>query len=720
MNKYSKLFISGLTYLVVSIVYILLPNNSFSAETIGDWAYSTSMPNTDGIASHYSFIFNNKLYTLGGANSSILVSGLYSTISPTGLLSVWQNISFPLEQLWHSGTIFDKYVYILGGMNSSFQNTRDVVYGIINEDGNISSWNSTQQLPFGLALGNSITINNKVYFAGGSTNRFEYSSARDEIYFATIDTTTGILDQWTIAGRLPEPMIGFGMVEINGYIYIVGGKNQTNQILNTVQRAIVNSDGRIGEWEIMSQLPDTVTRSAVAKTQNLLVSVGGYTNSGSVDSGITDEVYFTEINSNGSIDGWQTSDYKLPKINCCSQLVVWNDYLYLTGGHYGTPYGYYNDVFTAKVITDDSQYISLNVPNLKQYEGGWENDLYGHTNNTIKDFGCALTSASMVLKFFGHDIDPGELNSWLKGQKDGFIRNGLVNWLAISRYTKINESSISSVLEFTRSPFDESNKILNNLENNLPTIVKVPGHFVVTRSQTETSFGINDPGYSNRNELKPDYLDTDIKSLNTYTPSQTDLSYIMFVGDDNLEFKLFDSNENLIDNNKLQTFTENPINKLDGSDVSGEPLSILLFPKPPHGQYKLEVTGPEGQYQLESYLYDIDGNIIYQNMDGYIINENKNIYQINIGQNDKVLTPYYEIYKKLKIALENNSILNKGIFNAITAQIKASEKLFDKNIIFPSKIIIQTLIKQIQNLTPKFINQEFSLSLQSDLKSLIF
>jgi N-acetylneuraminic acid mutarotase len=701
--------------LAISIVYILSPKNSLSADTIGEWSRLNPMFLEDGIASHYSFAFRNNLYILGGANSTVPPNGLFSTIFSDGLISSWKNITSPPNVFWQSGAIYNNYVYLLGGADSSIQNSNKVFLGTIEPDGNIIFWNITTPLPYPLALGNAVSLGNKIYFAGGTTNNMDAWFSRDEIYLTNINPVDGTLDQWiTLTRKLPfdGARIEFGMVEINNYLYIIGGKNISNQILNTVQRAFIYDDGTLGNWENMPQLPKAVTRSGITKTNNLLVSVGGITT-----SGIIDEVYFANINPDGSISDWQTSSEKLPRINCCSPLVSWDDNLYLIGGHYETPYGYYSDVLASKIISDNINYISLNVPNLKQYEGGWENDIYGNTNKTIKNYGCALTSASMVLKFFGHNINPGELNIWLKEQKDGYIRNNLVNWLAISRYTKLHESISSPTLEYLRSAF-EANKILNNLQNNLPTIVNVPGHFVVTKSQTETSFGINDPGYNDRDELLPEYPDNHIQSLNTYTQSHTDLSYMMFIADQDITFKLFDSSNNLINN--IQTYIEEPINGLDGSGKSGEPLSILIFSKPPPGEYTLEITGPTGPYQLDSYLYDIDGNVTQNIFNGYIFDSEKDTYLIYFNRNKNVGISYSEIYKSLQMAFENRYIFNKGILTAIKAQIQASEKLISNNMIFPSKIIIQTLIKQIQNLTPKFIDPEFSLSLQSDLKSLIY
>lgn len=686
-----KLIVNSFILITVSIVYIFFPKNSLATEIISNWTNASKMPDINGIASHYSFIFGNKLYSLGGANSSVIPNGLFSTINPSGLLSTWTDINSPFNLFWHSGAIYNNYIYIIGGTNSSIQNITNVDFGVIGSDGDISSWQSTIPLPLPLALGNAITLNDKIYFAGGSIYRNETSGSKDEIYKASIDLLNGTLDTWFLIGHLPEPMVGFGMVEINNYLYIIGGDSKYRGILSEVRRAPINTDGTIGTWEVMTSLPLPSTRASVTKAANLLISVGGI----STGNTYLNQVYFANINSDGTISKWQTSPYILPNINCCSSLVFWNNYLYLIGGHDGTPFGYYNDVFTAKVISDTPEYISLNVPDLKQFEGGWENNLYGHTDKTIKDYGCALTSASMILKFFGHNINPGELNMWLNAQKDGYIKNNLVNWLAISRYTKLHESTSSPTLEYLRSSL-EANKILNNLQNNLPTIVKVPGHFVVTKSQTETSFGINDPGYSDRDELLPEYPDNHIKSLNTYTPSQTDLSYMMFVGDNNLKFELFDSLENPIDPSMIQTFIEDPIDELYGEEKSGESLSVLLFSKPTLGKYILKVKNIgelNSKYNFDAYLYDSDGDIIQKTFSEYFFPNDIYSYNIDFLENKEI------------------SLKNSGLYKSIIKKV---------NRVNQDTKLANNLIRQIENLTPKLLSQGFSLNLLSKLKSLIF
>ncbi len=173
---------------------------------------------------------------------------------------------------------------------------------------------------------------------------------------------------------------------------------------------------------------------------------------------------------------------------------VWYDNVVVTTISTETP--------TPTPIPTPTPLPSLNVPNIKQYTEPWASQIYDTAprwsqDPTIKRWGCALTSAVMVLNYYNHTIDPGNLNSWLNTQPDGYIRNGLLNWLAISRYTKLHDSSTSPTLEYKRLTGNQTT-LTNEILQNQPPILQEPGHFVVAKNQLPTSFGINDPAYSDR------------------------------------------------------------------------------------------------------------------------------------------------------------------------------------------------------------------------------
>ena len=212
----------------------------------------------------------------------------------------------------------------------------------------------------------------------------------------------------------------------------------------------------------------------------------------------------------------------------------------------------------------------------------------------------------MILKYYGYNVTPDSLNNWLKIQPDGYIRNGLLNWLAVSRYTKINSEGILFDLEYRRLG-NTQDLLINELTNGRPVILQEPGHFIVAKSQTATSFGINDPAYSDRLTLAS-YGDV-FGAIGSYLPTHTDLSYIMITADKDSSIAIFDSDGNPIDT--VTTYLQEPLtDDFDNVNTSGETLKILLLPKPNLEKYSVQVDNGQNPFSLDAYAYDNDGNLL--------------------------------------------------------------------------------------------------------------
>lgn len=648
MVKRPNLTLIYFIFALTSIVYLIFPKYSLSTDDIGTWINNTSMPDSNNIASHFSLVYNNKLYVLGGANNSVGENGIYSTIGDDGQLSAWSEISSKPNQLWSAGANFGNKVYLLGGANSGVRNISDVKLGIIGPSGDINLWTDVTPLPSALSLGGATIIGNRIYHAGGTTSGQNPNLATDDIWMAEIDNSTGILSDWTLAGKLPEALIKFGMVNDNGYIIIVGGESPSGTS-DRVMSTKINNDGTIGNWNTQPNLLYPNNRGSITKLSDHIILAGGYTPT------LTDKVMYSTVND-GNVSGWIESTNSLPYSNCCSPMSSWSNHLFITGGHNGS--SYISSVISSTVnffvstpspiptesatpsaspnasptvsptatasATPTTTPIVLNVPNLKQYSLPWKNKLYAFTQKTIHEFGCALTSAAMVLQYHGHNINPDKLNDWLKNEPDGYIRNGLINWLAITRYTKLHDTANSPSLEFKRLlPTNEN--LTNELTNNRPAILKENGHFVVAKSILGNTFGINDPGYSNRSDLTS--YNNSFLAINSFTPSHTDLSYMMFVVDPNINLKLFDNNNNPVDS---QEFIEDPINNLiKPNQKSGSPVKILILSKPQNGKYTLKLTGSKGKYNLDSYLYDVNGKVTTNKFEGKLNSDDTDKFTIN-------------------------------------------------------------------------------------------
>lgn len=278
----------------------------------------------------------------------------------------------------------------------------------------------------------------------------------------------------------------------------------------------------------------------------------------------------------------------------------------------------------------------LPVPDLKQYSLPWKNQVYDRAmrwsdNPSIERWGCALTSASMILKFWGHGdyANPDLLNNWLKTQPDGYIGDGYLNWLAVARFSLIHSTPSAPALEFRR--LENTNENLDNeLVNGHPAVLKVPGHFFVANGKTSDSYFINDPAHSDRPTLAS--YGNSFTSLNTFTPTHTDLSYLLLTINPKFTLKLFDSDgvEVLGD-----MYIEDPLSDdLGNVDSSAKPLRVYLLPKPINDRYTIEVSGPKGQYQLTTFVYDKNGKANIEKKNGRL-NKNHSKDKINLKISSK-------------------------------------------------------------------------------------
>lgn len=107
----------------------------------------------------------------------------------------------------------------------------------------------------------------------------------------------------------------------------------------------------------------------------------------------------------------------------------------------------------------------------------------------------------------------------------------------------------------------------------------------------------------------------------------------MFVIEPQFNLELYTSNGLLA---PTQVFVEEPINSLTNPSIkSGNPVKILLFEKPANGKYKLKITGLKGKYNLDSFIYDLNGKVETEKYSGKLSGRDTDTYKINIGNKNK-------------------------------------------------------------------------------------
>ena len=366
---------------------------------------------------------------------------------------------------------------------------------------------------------------------------------------------------------------------------------------------------------------------------------------------------------------------------------------------------------------------SLEVPNIKQYSLPWKDKLYDHADiwsatPTIERWGCALTSASMVLKYYGHESAyPDVLNTWLSHEPDGYLRNGLLNWLALSRYTVINESTASPILIYKRLEANNSN-LTTELSQERPPILKVPGHFVVAVSQTIDSFGINDPAFVERRNLAA--YDNSFLGIESYRPTHTDLSYILLALDSAMDMKVFNPNGNIISDGY---YTDSPImDAVDGIGLSGIPLKIFLLPTPPDGNYQIEISGPKGIYLLNSYLYTERAEVKMASFSEIMTESKKDIFVISkndIGQAMVQQVTLDSIIEDLDGAWNLKLIRHRFFYKALRFELTVVNRLIRTRRLKAAKNILKNIIDHLSMGTPIFVLPKASSILQDNIQKVM-
>jgi hypothetical protein len=161
--------------------------------------------------------------------------------------------------------------------------------------------------------------------------------------------------------------------------------------------------------------------------------------------------------------------------------------------------------------------LRLAVPRFAQGDERWANDSLAETQGTMAAEGCAVSSAAMVLAFYGLELDPGQLNQFLV-HHDGFTAEG---WLRWEKAADFDPGKAKKVYEDLPSFF----LIDSNLLRGNPVIIRLrlPGgvtHFVVIAGKRGFHYLIQDPGSGGEQGVYPlDELTGKIEALRFYQKS---------------------------------------------------------------------------------------------------------------------------------------------------------------------------------------------------------
>jgi hypothetical protein len=144
----------------------------------------------------------------------------------------------------------------------------------------------------------------------------------------------GLAAPWVQTTSLPDGYNAHTLVYASGYLYNIGGSDNTDGDAagTNVFCAQVHSDGTIGAWTNATSLPEAVLNHASVVANGFVYVLGGYHfNPATFDDVASDIVYYSKVNTNGSLDSWQTAN-PLPNGLVYLSASVWNNTIYVVGG----------------------------------------------------------------------------------------------------------------------------------------------------------------------------------------------------------------------------------------------------------------------------------------------------------------------------------------------------------------------------------------------------
>lgn len=242
----------------------------------------------------------------------------------------WREVTpFNIPRRAPAAVISGDFIYILGGVDKQGNYVRTIEFSPINSNGNLGRWETSTDL-----------LEGRFYLGAASDGQFLYALGGgggpigdDNIPLASVERAVihsdGSLGEWQLHSYLTTPRRGLKIEQYNGQIYAIGGYN--GQFLRSTERLNLAATP---QW-ILEQNEAQVDRyiHATAIMENRLYLLGGHVEkAGPMSYG---DIEMTRIRENGTLEPWQVSLSRLVNARFIATGFSLGKYLYIAGGHNG-------------------------------------------------------------------------------------------------------------------------------------------------------------------------------------------------------------------------------------------------------------------------------------------------------------------------------------------------------------------------------------------------
>ena len=278
----------------------------------------------------------------------------YAPINPDGSLGEWQFTTDMTRDRYAVAAVApgNGYIYAIGGGNiNSAAAVTTTERAEILPDGTLGAWEAlTSTLVYPRSWHRVVAPGNGYLYALSGYDSHQYTSYTSTEYCEIY--ADGTLGPWQVlSATVNHTRDMLGAVAYNGYVYVVGGEDWNIGVDATTEYAKINEDGTLGDFVVSSnELNYPRDTFGLVEVDGILYVIGGR-QWGTVAGPNLDIVEASEIQANGDIGPWVVQHGRLP-VGTLSLAAASDGYIY-------TIYNwsaYYTEILDSVVWEGDVEY----------------------------------------------------------------------------------------------------------------------------------------------------------------------------------------------------------------------------------------------------------------------------------------------------------------------------------------------------------------------------
>ncbi|MGA2875811.1 MAG: hypothetical protein ABSE82_09790 [Nitrososphaerales archaeon] len=353
--KISRIVLIVIAIVIIGIIalfaysYETQVSTSLTTSTSSTWlavaGYPIELGGTYGVAAQPCVANAGYIYCIGGSDySGNPYSNVYFSATSSSNLTGWTvGSTYPTNIMAQACAVYAGYIYCVGGTyDAAGDDIATSYYTSISQTGTLGAWNSTTDYPIPIDSQYCAAASGYIYCVGGNNETDGTNGAAvptSSVWYAPI-SASGI-GTWSISNAYPANIYFPSCVASSSDIYCVGGVNGNDNGVNSAYYAALTSSG-VGVWTQTTNYPTSVVGQACSIASGYIYCVGGETGSNTYASGV-----FSATVSSTGIGKWkQASGYPISVETTC---VASSTDLYCVGGFDSSSVGATNYAFYASL-----------------------------------------------------------------------------------------------------------------------------------------------------------------------------------------------------------------------------------------------------------------------------------------------------------------------------------------------------------------------------------